>query len=297
MRGELVSVTTEDRVRLHGFLRAAEHVSGTHEVDRPVKLPADAAIVVHGLAGNFYNSKLLNYFSDRLATMGIDNVLVNTRGHDYLNATVQSGKTETHGAAVETIDDAKFDLFAWAEYLLSRGSERIMLVGHSLGAIKLLYAQAYHPHPNVTCVAGLSATRLSTASLLASPSGRRFAEWLASARTMIEAGNGRQLMLVDFPFPTWITAAAYVEKYGQGEKYNWISFANRIHVPAFVGFGQLELDADPAFLGIQNDLNRLARSLPQFSIGVIRDADHFYSAAYAAAFDAVCDWLEEVARR
>jgi hypothetical protein len=114
---------------------------------------------------------------------------------------------------------------------------------------------------------------------------------------MIASENGAQLMFVDFPFPTWITAAAYVEKYGQGEKYNWISFADRIHVPAFVGFGQLELDTDPAFIGIQNDLNRIARSLPPFSIGVIRDADHFYSAAYAAAFDAVSDWLEVVGRR
>ena len=130
MIGELVNVLTEDKVYLDGLFTASEHAPSTD---------IDAAILVHGLSGNFYKSRLLKHFANVLNSIGISTVLINTRGHDYLNSTQRMGRASTLGAAVEIIDECKHDLFAWCEFLKSRQRDQLMLLGHSLGGICLLY--------------------------------------------------------------------------------------------------------------------------------------------------------------
>ena len=51
MKGELVSILTADHVRLDGLY--VESTTAT------VKGPFDAAVISHGLGGNFYGAKLL----------------------------------------------------------------------------------------------------------------------------------------------------------------------------------------------------------------------------------------------
>ena len=65
MLGELVSITTSDRVRLDGF------VSEVEPSER-----SQAAIIVHGLSGNFYKSRLLKHFAAELYQRNISTALV-----------------------------------------------------------------------------------------------------------------------------------------------------------------------------------------------------------------------------
>ena len=283
MHGELVSVTTEDRVRLDGFLVSASGVRQT---------AIDGAVVTHGLAGNFYASRFLKHIATGLSLVGIDVVMINTRGHEYLNATVCSGRSQTLGAAVEDVDACRQDLAAWADFLVQRGCRRILLNGHSLGAIKTLYAQAHAPHPRVVAVSGYSATRLSYDALLGSPGGDRFQFWLQQARQRVAEGRSDDLLHIDFPFPTWMSARAYLAKYAVGEKFNWLSFAPRITVPVWLGFGQLELDENPAFVDLRPELDRIGDELANYTIEQIEGADHFYSARFADATEPLIAWLQ-----
>lgn len=281
MNGELVSIITNDRVRLDGFY---SEPTGSN-----AELPVDAAVIIHGLSGNFYKSRLLKHFASELQNSGVHTVLVNTRGHDYLNATQRSGKSATLGAAVEVIDESKHDLHAWAEFLTSCGHSRVMLLGHSLGAIKSLYAQAYMPHPAVTHLAAFSATKLSYDSLLASTEGDRFSHWLEQAHAKVAEDRGSELLYVDFPFPTWMSADAYLKKYGDGDKYNWLSFMELIQIPTLAVFGQIEMEENPAFMAMQDDLRTVQQA--NFDLRYIPYADHFYSACFEKATDCLKNWL------
>lgn len=281
MNGELVSIITRDRVRLDGFYSKAGPTES--------RLPVDAAVIIHGLSGNFYKSRLLKHFASELQNSGVHTVLVNTRGHDYLNATQRMGRSTTLGAAVEVIDESKFDLHAWVDFLANRDHPRVMLLGHSLGAIKSLYAQASMPHPAVSHVAAFSATKLSYDSLMSSSDGERFSHWLEQAHQKVAEGCGSELLYVDFPFPTWMSADAYLKKYGDGDKYNWLSSMESIKVPTLTVFGQIEMEENPAFVAMQDDLRTLDQE--NFDLRYIPHADHFYSACFEKATNCLLDWL------
>ena len=282
MQGELVSILTEDKVRLDGFFAHAAPARPANTVQ--------AAILVHGLSGNFYKSRLLKHFAAVLRAQDISVLLVNTRGHDYLNATPRMGKTQTIGAAFEIIDQCKYDLYAWAQYLSESGFANIMALGHSLGAIKSLYAQAHHPHPSVKRIAAYSATKLSYNSLLESSGGDRFAHWITSAQKLVEANRGDDLMFVDFPFPTWISANAYLNKYGDRDRYNWLSFKEQIQVPTLAVFGEREMRDNAAFKVMGPELDAINQE--NFEVRYIPNADHFYTACFEAASQELLDWLE-----
>lgn len=281
MVGELVSVLTEDKVRLDGFYC---------DVDRPSFTDVDAAILVHGLSGNFYKSRLLKHFATELNSIGVSTVLVNTRGHDYLNSTPRMGRSTTLGAAVEIIDECKQDLYAWCEFLESRQRSHVMLLGHSLGAIKSLYAQAHLPHDNVKRVAAFSATKLSYDSLMGSSGGERFAFWLSAAQTKVAQGKGDEFLFVDFPFPTWMSATAYLAKYGDGDKNNWLNFMEQIAIPVLAAFGEREMENNAAFNAMKVDLANIQQA--NFTIDFVPHADHFYSACFDEASRLLMDWLQ-----
>ena len=283
MLGSLVNTFTEDKVRLDGFFCESEPGS-----DRQHGI--DAAVIVHGLSGNFYKSRLLKHIASELLANGIDIVLVNTRGHDFLNSTPRMGRTATIGAAVEIIDECKYDLHGWVDFLEKRGKKSVMLVGHSLGAIKSLYAQAHMPHKNVKRIAAFSATKLSFDSLLASSKGDRFKHWLTEAQNHVANGNGEHLLYVDFPFPTWMSANAYLKKYGDGDRHNWFKFMDRIEVPVLAAFGEIEMKQNPSFVAMTNDLNSITQV--NFSVQYVSNADHFYSACFSEASACLIDWLK-----
>lgn len=283
MLGEIVSVVTQDKVKLDGFY------SQCAEPKSIAMQSVDAAVIVHGLSGNFYQSRLLKHFAQELCKAGMGILLVNTRGHDYLNSTPRMGRATTMGAAMEIIDECRFDLTAWTDFLVQQGHQRILLLGHSLGAIKSLYCQAHQPHLNVVGIAAFSATKLSYDSLLSSTGGDRFSHWLGVAQQMVSNGDGQQLLFVDFPFPTWMSADAYLNKYGDGDRYNWLSFMDRIDVPSLTVFGEIEINENPAFMAMADDLRHINQ--PNFQVRIIANADHFYSARFKAASTVLVEWL------
>jgi alpha-beta hydrolase superfamily lysophospholipase len=120
-----------------------------------------AAILLHGVAANFYTSSTFEPLISRLQSLGIAALAVNTRGHDSVFGASLGMVRRRFGAAYETVDDCRHDVAAWVELLKSRGHERIVLIGHSLGAIKAVYAQALEKLPEVVAVVAVSGPRLS----------------------------------------------------------------------------------------------------------------------------------------
>ncbi|MFT5300528.1 MAG: pimeloyl-ACP methyl ester carboxylesterase [Mariniblastus sp.] len=287
MQGELVFTTTSDHVRLHGFYLHSTAQLATS----PVVGSVDAAVLVHGLGGNFYSSRMLLHFAKTLTDLGISVVVVNSRGHDMINTSTWAGRSRSLGAAMENVADATFDLTAWADFLVERGHRNVLMVGHSLGAIKTLYAQANAAHPKVRATICLSAARLSYAKLIASERGSLFRETYARCEAMVANSRGDEPIHVQFPYPTWMTSACYIDKYGPDEKFNWLTFVDKIEVPTLLVFGQKELDQDLAFDGLRPQLETLKNGWNALDIEEIEDADHFYTAKFAAVDEQLVRWL------
>lgn len=280
---ELVTTVTGDGVKLHGLYRSSEAAPRT---------TIDAAVVTHGLGGNFYGSSLNLRLADALADLGIAVVCGNNRGHDNVSSSPVNGRATTIGAAHEIVGDCIHDIGGWIDFLVKRRDQRrILLVGHSLGAIKSLYATAHQPAEPVIGVAGLSATRLCYNKFMDSAGAELFQKWISRAEELIAAGRGDELMSVEFPFPTWITASAYRDKYGPEDRYDWLPLVDRISIPVLLLYGERELNDNLAFHGLWEDATRAIAGRSNYAIDIVRNADHFYSGVNRQAAEAMAEWI------
>ena len=282
--GELVTCQTDDLIRLHGFFLPAKSAA---------KCQLDGVLITHAIAGNYYNSRFLNRLALACHDLGLPVLMANNRGHDVVNYVSAAGTRRTLGAANEIVAECTLDIAAWCNLLAGRGLNRLLLVGHSLGAIKALYSQAHRPVNNVTGMVCFSASRLSYRDFFESENREHFLSLLEKAKSLCEDGNQRELMNVDFPFPILISAATYVDKYGESDRYNWLNFVDRVEVPTLLAFGQKELVDNAAFQGIVEQFKKLNLSDELFNVEVVENANHYYSGCQQVAADAMADWMVE----
>ena len=164
MQVDLVQVTTRDGLRLDGMLQAP--AAGAAPA-----LAVDGFCLVHGTGGNFYSSTLFDAVGERLLQLGCAVLRVNTRGHDGISTAQTAKGGRRLGAAYEVVDDCRHDLAAWVDWLRQQAGPRVGLIGHSLGAVKCLYALAQEPQIGVACIVGVSPPRLSYSWFCTSPEG------------------------------------------------------------------------------------------------------------------------------
>ncbi len=287
MHVELVRTVTRDGLRLDGALAAAaksQYASSSSQT-------ATAAILLHGVASNFYTSSTFEPLIPKLQALGLDVFAVNTRGHDSIFGTSLGTVRRRFGAAYENVDDCRQDIAAWINLLKSRGQQRIALVGHSLGAVKAVYFQAHEKSADVAAVVGVSPPRLSYSAFMNAPESAQFWESMHTAQEMAKAGQGEELFTSKFPFPMLMTAAAYIDKYGPAERYNILKFAADLPCPALFAYGSKELTSGGIpFAGMPDALNSLPNG-DWRTVKVIDGADHVYTGVAPALADAICAWL------
>ena len=280
---ELVRTTTADGLRLDGAFRAA----GEGQVRRQ-----PTVLVLHGVGGNFYQSSTFEPLLPKLQAAGYPTLTVNTRGHDSVFGTQLGNVRKRLGAAYEIVDDCRADIEAWIKFLTSRGHERVILLGHSLGAIKAVYAQANDRHANVIAVVAISPPRLSYTAFMHSPESSLFFESMSIARDLAKEGAGDELFTAKFPFPLLITADSYIDKYGPAERYNILEFTSQLNCQTLFTYGSKELaQGGIAFAGMPEALAKLPSHAPR-DILTIDGADHFYSGVQEQLASRVGEWLK-----
>jgi pimeloyl-ACP methyl ester carboxylesterase len=287
MQSELVKTSTRDGFQLDG---AFQQPGGK----RPTELNVDGFCLIHGTGGNFYSSSLLGDLAERLLHLGCPVLRVNTRGHDGISTAVTAQGGKRQGAAYEIIDDCRHDLVAWAEWLRGRVGPRLGLLGHSMGAVKALYAAAHEPVLVPNTVVAVSPPRLSYAAFCASASAGEFLGTYQRAESFIAAGKPATLMEVQTPLPYVITAAGYVEKYGPDERYNFLKFLPAVRCPTLITLGGQEVQSTMAFQRLPADLDLLARPRSLSQVNIVAGADHFYTGRRTELLDAVDRWLQGI---
>ncbi len=259
------------------------------------QLPVDALLLVHGTGANFYASSLLDAVAEHFVARGAAALLVNTRGRDILYTAGTSAGPRRLGAACERVDDCRLDIAAWLGWLAERSYRRVGLVGHSLGAIKGVYALAQPDAPQVTCLCAISPARLSHDYFCASPAAAEFRATLARAGQLVEAGHGETLMEVQFPIPYVVTAAGYLDKYGPGERFNVLTYVGRLRLPTLFVFGSSEVQAQVPFRGLPEAIEAAAGDPaapnPLVQVAVVAGGDHVYSGVRSELIARLERWI------
>jgi pimeloyl-ACP methyl ester carboxylesterase len=279
---ELVQTWAADGLRLDGSFQspAAEP-----------QFAVDALCLIHGTGGNFYSSTLFDALAEGLLSLGASVLRINTRGHDGISTASTAKGGVRQGAAYEVVDDCRKDLVAWTAWLRQRGCKRVGLVGHSLGAVKCLYAAAHEPALDAVCVVALSPPRLSYSWFCSSPEGPHFLTTYREAERLMQQNRPNALLEVNLPLPFVITAAGYCEKYGPEERYNYLQFLPGVACPVLVTFGSIEVQNNMAFRGAPEALQEVRRQQP-LAVETISGGDHFYGAVRQELSDRVQRWLQ-----
>jgi pimeloyl-ACP methyl ester carboxylesterase len=279
---DLVQTTTRDDIRLDGVYQAAATSTKS--------LPIDAFCLIHGTGSNFYSSSLLESIANRLVEFGAGVLRANTRGHDGISTAVTSRGGKRQGAAYEVVDDCRHDIAAWMAWLQERSGSRIGLIGHSLGAVKCLYALAHQPELAPACVVAISPPRLSYSWFCESANRTNFLEPIARAERLVVEGNPAGLMETTLPLPMLITAAGYLEKYGPEERYNLLKLLPTIRCPALFTFGELEVAGNMAFQGLPDAIASSKNA--NVAAQTVSAADHFYTGVRPELIARLVQWLE-----
>ena len=249
MNVDLVRVTTRDGFHLDGVWQ-------TSTLER--KLDLDAVCFIHGTGGNFYGSSMFDLFAEKFLNLGCGVLRVNTRGHDGISTAVSTRGGLCLGAAYETVDDCRHDLAAWLDWLRAQTGPRVALLGHSLGAVKCLYAAAQDPDGAPARIIAVSPPRLSYSWFCASSQGTDFLASYQEAEALVRAGKPSALLEVKLPLPMAIAAAGYLEKYGPEERYNYLRFLPSVPCSTVVLFGSIEVAKNMAFQEAPAEVAKLA---------------------------------------
>lgn len=281
---DLLRVATADGLLLDGALQEPQ---GSPSGERPI----DASLFLHGTGSSFYGSALLEGLAGILGAWGAAVLRANTRGHDGIStAAFVDGRRRLQGAAYEIVDDCRHDVAAWLALLADRGYHKVLVLGHSLGAVKALYALAHDCPSNVWGVAAISPPRLAYSWFCQSAERETFLADCARAQAAVDASEGQRLLEVKFPLPYAISAAGYLDKYGPAERYNVLKFAARVPRPVLVTYGSAEL-AHPAFCQMPEDLQALSAAAPALRVCVVPRADHLYSSRHGELAEQIDFWL------
>jgi len=280
---ELARVETADGIWLDGLFEPAVAAGSW---------PFDACLLVHGTGSNFYSSGVLEVFARQARAAGLSTLRINTRGHDGLCMLRGRGGSRPGGAAHEIIGEAPFDLHAWLDWLVGRGGQKIVLVGHSMGAVKSLLLQAQTPHAAVRRVVAISPPRFHHATWQTHPQGELFREDYRQAAERVARGEGHSFFTARQPLPYVTTAAGYLEKYGPEDRYDFVPQLSRIASPGLLLVGERSERESPAFAETVAVLQHDARLTGRVTVQRVPQADIGYRHDPEAPWRCFQDWID-----
>jgi len=267
------------------------------------------------LDGNFYENRFIDHAAQVCSRMGVGFVSGNNRGHDYIadilrdrnqRAKAKSQKAKLAGSldyvqiggVYEKLTDCVPDIRAWIDFAVGRGAKRIILQGHSHGAIKVTHYLTTSRDPRVCGLILLSPS--DDMGMARKQLGDRFLWTLARAREMTSKGSGRQLMPEkELHYP--VSAATFFDCHNKGSITGIFNMSRTdrdefpelasIGVPVLMAVGTVE----EAFVGAPQryvaDVEAHLVNCPSFTGAVIEGAPHNYLGREAQLAKVLEKWL------
>lgn len=291
--GRLVRVRTTQHVELTGFLAPAP-VAG-----------APLLISLHGLSGNFDTSFTFDFLqSPDLAGVHLLSIGCSGHGNIAMSRVGTAPAYKLTGSAFEYFDDCIPDLAAWMDFAAGSHDGPIVLMGHSLGASKILRYAAATGDTRVRGLVLASAADLRGA-FFALHGEEKAAAFLAQARQWVEAGQGRVLMGEDCVLGLLrqrISAQTLLDRFEEGRPADTFDFHGRRSSRAFQDLSAVtapilslygsegEIVGSAGVRGAIELLRGHATSAVSFSSAVL-GGNHWYAGHEIEAAAVISGWL------
>jgi len=257
-----------------------------------------AVVLVPGRAHDVFAHPFAQQLGSTLSRKGIGVYYAYNRGRGQV-ADI-AGSASRQGSVFERWDDAVLDVDAWLGRAKQSGYQRIVLMGHSLAASKVVTAMA-HPHVAENVDALVLASPVDMVNLGQQVYGPEFAAMADQSR------RDPRSMLTDFEHDWPISAGTFNDQHLPGGPADVLSLrdASRpspelaaVKVPTLGVFGEHE---GPPFVARspEEDLAVLGRKLSNLKEGdyqqaVITSADHIYSGRERALAQLVLGWVRSI---
>ncbi len=143
---EIVWTETEDGINHAGIV-----IRPDGQPPKPLAL-----IWVHGFTGRFYESQSIK-IGREVACQGYTFVSGNNRGHHVGTNLRKKGSDPILGGGWwEHLDESPYDVAAWIDFTFNLGFAHMVVIGHSLGALKVPYYQARRQDPRIAGIVAAS---------------------------------------------------------------------------------------------------------------------------------------------
>lgn len=268
------------------FIESEDGLSLTGAVIRPEDSPGHpiAVVWIHGNTGKFYDYPYIAV-GRAIAEQGYIFITGNTRGHD-ISATLwkmPEDREVAGGSAWEIYEESPYDIGAWVNYAAGLGVQKVILVGHSLGAAKVIYYQALRQDSRVGGI------------VAASPDlrGHWSAQLVADAQRLVTAGQSTELLPPLMGAFWYRLSAQNIASRSRVLSQTYLSETGvpniaEIGSPLLVFFGSHDV-------GGANELDMVRKNAVKSSrvdTHLIENADHVYTGYESQAANLIATWIE-----
>lgn len=290
MKTSFHRLLTKDNLEIAGLLYEPE--SKTKKI----------LVHVHGMAGNFYENKFIDFIVNTLTSNNIAVFVFNNRGCELVKdlIRIENGKRTfvRIGDSYEKFEESIFDIETAIDFVQSAGFSEIHLSGHSLGAPKIAYYASEQKDRRLKSVIFLSPSDMVGLA----KADKNYKRDIDTARRMISEGNGKELM----PFIVWgenfLSAETYLSIGSEDSKVAIFNFYDpndplpvlkRILVPALTIMGRKDAALT---ISIEDTMERIKKAMEGSSrveTCILGDANHGYNNYEQPLADTMNQWIQK----
>lgn len=291
MKTTLHRLITKDNLELVGLLYEPD--SGSNKI----------LVHVHGMAGNFYENRFLDYIAETLTLNGIAFFAFNNRGTEFIKDMYKIEGEKRNvvrlGDTYEKFEDCLLDIKAAIDFAESKGFSQIHLSGHSLAGPKVAYYSANAEDKRI-----LSVIFLSPADMVGlARADKDFERDITTAKKMIAEGKGKEII----PFDIWgdciLSADSYMNLSDESSDVAIFNFYNpqdelrvlgKITIPSVTIMGRKD---HVVIVPIEDLMGRIEKAMilsPKVETKILGDADHAYNGYGQELADALKTWVQGI---
>ena len=291
MKTTFCRTKTADNLRLDGLLF------------EPDKKSSIGVLHIHGMAGNFYENIFLDSMAEEYTKAGYAFLTVNTSGHDFIADLAVIGEKEQHkrvGQIFEKFEDYISDIDAWLKFFRSKGYDKLILQGHSLGAVKVVYY--FYKKPENDLVALVIASPPDMLGLARVEAEKKnFERDFAEAKKLVVEGKGKTFLSNIIWSWYYISAETYLNIVADGAETDVFPILRggdfkeleSVKIPTLAFYGGTD---DAAVFSPEKDLGIIRKHLKneKSKTLLIGTAPHSYFKHEKQTALVVVDWLKEI---
>jgi len=245
-----------------------------------------AAIHIHGMSGNGYENYFLDDIREMFSRNNISFFAIDTRGSGIINSFWKDGEedkwgegTKHGGSCFEIFEESEFDIQGAINYLKTIGKTKFILLGHSLGASKVVNYLVENNSEVIASVLLAPTDMVSWAN-----TDPKNSEYLKKAKELLSEGKnevlvGSQCWLDKTP----LSAQAYPSITEAGTKVDIYGIMNtnvplkRIKIPTLIVYGDIDIGITMVDKTIDKYIERVNKiENPNIKIEILKNASHSF---------------------